>query len=74
MTADFSSLLPLSVNFKKLYSPESLSNFLILTVLSVNTAEPELLEPPSTPSLSRIEISIVSGLNNLITSFFLLNV
>ena len=74
MTFVFSSLSPSLENFRKLYSPVSLSNFLILIVLSLNTAEPELLLDPSTPSLLRIALSIVSGLNNLMTLCFLSNV
>jgi len=67
ITLVFSSLSPSFENFKKLYSPVSLSNFLIFIVLSLNTAEPELLLDPSMPSLFKIALSIVSGLNNLIT-------
>ena len=62
-----SSLSPSFENFKKLYSPVSLSNFLIFIVLSLNIVEPELLLDPSIPSLFKIALSIVSELNNLIT-------
>ena len=71
ITLVFSSLSPSLENLKKLYSPVSLSNFLILIVLSLNTADPELLLEPSTPSLFRIVLSIVSELNNLMTLLFL---